>query len=425
MVVPDNIRAVNRRNLRTLRHSLAAEISGAVGDLGTFLPITLALARHGLVDLPATLVASGVFNLVTGVVFGVPLPVQPMKAIAAASLANTQHIPRDSTVLAGLITGIALLFLSATGLLRSLAAHTPITVIKGIQLGTGLSLILSATPLFYSSPSSYRDNLLSLLITLLTLPALLLTLRNPRFPAALLLVAIGILISLPTHTPSLGIWRPQLHLPFSLSWPLSSYTPALGMALAQTPLTALNSILAVASLSADLLPEVAPPSTTALGFSIAGMNLVAPWVRAMPVCHGAGGLAAQYRFGARSGGSVILLGVVKVVVGIVFGESLRTLLDAFPGVILGVLLVVAGAELARVGVVFRGGDFEAGGQEEALTVVMMTAAGMLALKNAAAGFAVGMLWYGAYRVADWVERRRGTGGVGATMEGERRALLGE
>ena len=70
---------VGRHNLAAFRRSPAAEISGALGDLGTLLPLMIALALQDAIDLPATLVFSGLFNLVTGVVFGVPLPVQPMK----------------------------------------------------------------------------------------------------------------------------------------------------------------------------------------------------------------------------------------------------------------------------------------------------------------------------------------------------------
>lgn len=69
----------NRHNLRTLRQSPAAELSGALGDLGTLLPLMIALALQGSIDLSSTLVFSGLFNIITGAVFGIPLPVQPMK----------------------------------------------------------------------------------------------------------------------------------------------------------------------------------------------------------------------------------------------------------------------------------------------------------------------------------------------------------
>jgi hypothetical protein len=75
-----NIRKFHRNNVQTLRNSPVAEISGALGDLGTLLPLMIALALQGSISLSTTLVLSGVYNIATGVVFGIPLPVQPMKA---------------------------------------------------------------------------------------------------------------------------------------------------------------------------------------------------------------------------------------------------------------------------------------------------------------------------------------------------------
>ena len=74
-----NIRRFHRNNVETLRRAPLAEISGAFGDLGTLLPLMITLAVNGSISLSTTLVFSGIFNLVTGVVFGIPLPVQPMK----------------------------------------------------------------------------------------------------------------------------------------------------------------------------------------------------------------------------------------------------------------------------------------------------------------------------------------------------------
>lgn len=74
-----NIKRFHRNNVDTLRHSALAEISGAFGDLGTLLPLMITLAVNGSISLSTTLVFSGFYNLATGVIFGIPLPVQPMK----------------------------------------------------------------------------------------------------------------------------------------------------------------------------------------------------------------------------------------------------------------------------------------------------------------------------------------------------------
>lgn len=311
----------------------------------------------------------------------------------AATLA-TPNIPPSSPQMAGFLVGAALLVLSLAGLLITLTRHIPLSVIKGIQLGTGLSLLTSASPLLLPSPP----------ITALAFLPLLCTVRAPRFPYALLAFLVSITVAVATlpssERPALAPWLPWITAPFAVE-----FHPAVGMALAQLPLTTLNSIVAVTALSAELIPDVAPPGVTALGLSVALMNLSGPWLGAMPVCHGAGGLAGQWRFGARSGASVMVLGASKMVVGAVFGESLVGLLKGFPAGVLGVMLVAAAVELSRAGLVGLG--------EEGMAVALVTAAGMVATRNAAVGFAVGLLWHGAYTVRDTLDR----------SEGERRALL--
>ena len=75
----DDLRRLNRNNIATIRASPWAEISGSLGDLGTLLPLMIALAAQGSIDLGSTLVFTGIFNILTGAFYGIPLPVQPMK----------------------------------------------------------------------------------------------------------------------------------------------------------------------------------------------------------------------------------------------------------------------------------------------------------------------------------------------------------
>lgn len=162
-----------------------------------------------------------------------------------------------------------------------------------------------------------------------------------------------------------------------------------------------------------------------MGISVAGMNLIGAWFGTMPVCHGSGGLAAQYRFGARSGTSIIFLGILKVILGLFFGETLLGLLGLYPKSLLGIMVVAAGLELAKVGESLNHGardlweaseprfdveDLGEGGslglkvhrkvsdeeRRERWTVMMMTCGSLLAFKNDAVGFAAGMLSHWAY-----------------------------
>jgi MFS superfamily sulfate permease-like transporter len=113
------------------------------------------------------------------------------------------------------------------------------------------------------------------------------------------------------------------------------------------------------------------------------MNLVACWFGGMPMCHGAGGLAGQYRFGARTNGSILFLGAVKMLLAIFLGSSLMALCGAFPDSLLGVLLAFAGMELALV-------CRDQTSRTDAFTMLLTTAACM-GLNNIALGFLLGLV----------------------------------
>ena len=157
-------------------------------------------------------------------------------------------------------------------------------------------------------------------------------------------------------------------------------------ALPQIPLTTLNSVIAVCALSADLFPD-RKISPRRVAVSVGVMNLVAAWFGGMPMCHGAGGLAGQYRFGARTNGSILFLGVVKMVIAVLFGASLMALCGAFPASILGVMLGFSGLELAL--------SCRDQTRRADAYVMLLTAGACLALNNIALGFVLGLVMAGA------------------------------
>lgn len=351
-------------------------------------------------------------------------------------------------VAAGQWVGAAVLIMSATGLLRWAAAVVPIPIVKGIQLGAGLSLIIGAgssllKPLHWVYP--LLDNRIWAMAAFLVL---ILTQRASRFPFALFffvlaLIFAGIDIAGSEHAaPGFEIWHPRFSLP---QWIGHNDSQALWMAIGQLPLTTLNSIIAVCALSQDLLPDVPAPSVTAMGLSVALMNLTGTWFGAMPVCHGAGGLAAQYRFGARSGSSIIMLGIFKVLLGLIFGETLVGLLRHYPSSLLGIMVFAAGLELAKVGNSLNQGasdlwqtaaegvqssfrrhrDLSDDERQERWNIMLTTTAGILAFRNDALGFLAGLICYGAYRLSDKVKEWRAGRGRGSftLLSGEQAPLL--
>ena len=427
-----HLQAVAKHNLRTLRDAPLAELSGSLGDLGTLLPLMIALSVGGSIDIDSTLVFSGLANIATGVLFGVPLPVQPMKAIAAVAI--SQKFTKEQTAAAGIIVSAAVLLLSITGLLHWLHRVVPVPVVKGIQVGAGLSLAISAgttliQPLAWHTPALDNRIWAAAAFLLLVVAALV-----PRFPYALLVFLLGLVLAAsqvsgttaPSH--SAAFWNPQPFVPSRETWLPS----ALSAALPQLPLTTLNSILAVTSLSASLFPAFPPPpSTTSLGVSVALSNLIGCWFGAMPVCHGSGGLAGQYRFGARSGASIIFLGTFKLLLGLFAGDAVVPLLQRFPKSLLGVMVLAAGVELAKVGQsVSDSADLWARAQRgqaedrtaweekramiekesrDRWTVMLVTAAGCLAFKNDAVGFIAGLCWHYGQTLPGLLVRARSRG----------------
>ncbi len=317
------------------------EFSGGLGDLGTFIPLAAGMAVVSGMDLGLILIFAGLANIFAGVLFGIPVPVQPMKAIAAVAIADALH--PGAIAAAGIITGAVILFLGLTGAMTRIERIVPLSVVRGIQVGVAIKLLSRAVEYITATPLVGPDSV----ATAVALAALLLfSLRFARFPGALVLFMIGLAISIPSALP--GLKTEFLGIPSFFAVFPSSNAWVDGLvhgAVPQIPLTVLNSVIAVCALSRDLFPA-RQMSSRATAVSVGVINLVTCWFGAMPMCHGSGGLAAQYRFGARTGGSVVMIGVLKMALGLAFGGAAITVMSVFPGAVLGVLLVFAGIELA-------------------------------------------------------------------------------
>lgn len=354
------------------------EIAGSLGDMGTFLPLLVGMAVQNGLDFAAALFFAGLFNIITGVTFSIPMAVQPMKAIAAVALTKGLTVPQ--ILAAGATVSLVILVLGVTGLIDWLNRIVPKSVVRGLQLALGLALLIKGMQMVagtnvWFGPDSYLTGLLAALVVLLLF-------FSRKIPAALVLFGAGLLLAVWTHPEvvgSLGFgftlpsWTPPAWNDFVMAFPKA--------ALPQIPLTTLNSVIAVCALSADLFPDRrAEPRKVAI--SVGMMNLVACWFGGMPMCHGAGGLAGQYRFGARTNGSILFLGVVKLLLAIMFGASLMALCGAFPASVLGVLLAFAGMELALV-------CRDQTSRTDAFAMLLTTAACM-GLNNIALGFLLGL-----------------------------------
>jgi hypothetical protein len=288
------------------------------------------------------LVLFGVMQILTGLRYRIPMPVQPLKAMAAIVIA--QGISGPVLFGAGLAVGLTMLVLSLTGGLDWLARVIPKAVVRGIQFGLGLQLSLLALGRYVQA-----DGLAGYALAVVAFVIALALLGNRRYPAALLIVGLGAVyalifdIDLPTLAGGFGFALPGFHLP---RWQ-DVVTGFVVLALPQIPLSLGNSILATRQIAEDLFPG-RRLTTRQIGLTYALMNLVNPFFGGVPTCHGSGGMAGHYAFGARTGGSVVVEGAVYVGMGLFFGRGFESIVAVFPMPVLGVILLFEGLALMRL-----------------------------------------------------------------------------
>ena len=356
------------------------DLGGGLGDLGTLLPFLVGFIVVTGVHPTSILLAFGLSMIVVGWRFGVPFPVQPMKAVGAAALAGAVGGGQDMpTVLAmaAPITGVFWLIAGWSDLARWLARHVSRDVVHGVVLGLGIALIVSGLRRIEGDAMLGAASVVLALVLLgrggwLTMPVLMAigwavgAWRQPELVQAL------------SDTP----WA--LHLP-EPQWPAFDragvWLAAIGLAAAQVPLTFGNAILGIVAETRRLFPGVAlDESRAARGTGL--MNLLAGGLGAPPMCFGAGGMAAQVACGARTGRAPIFLGSLLLLAGVFASGQLTALMSLLPAGTLGAMLFVAGFSLT-IGTAGSARD------KEARAVLLTTAA--VSVWNAGLGVLVGVV----------------------------------
>ena len=357
----------------------AAEWAGAFGDLGTLLPFVIAYLGILRLDAAGVLFGFGVSMIVCGWIYKTPFPVQPMKAAGAVATAQATQMAMTPGVVygAGLATGLIWLLVSATGIAERLGRWVSRPVVQGVMLGLGVALAWQGVLLMRQQ----------WLLAALGLVLVLVLARVRRFPGlfALLLLGVGWTgFERPEALPALaGIgldWRWP-----AFTWPaISAHELLLGtvlLALPQAPLTLGNAIFGIRTENNRLFPHRSV-SDRGVALSTGCMNMFGSAVGGVPMCHGAGGMAGHVAFGARTGGSVIILGSLLLVLALGFSSSVMVLFGLVPTALLGTILFVTGWQLGTAQV-------RQGGVAGDRFLLLATAA--LSVWNVALGLAAGVL----------------------------------
>jgi SulP family sulfate permease len=369
------------------------ELAGAFGDMGTLLPIVVAMILINQLSPTTVFLAFGLFYLLAGIYYRLPIPIQPLKAVGAVAIAYPTVITESVIGAAGILFGAIMLALSLSGMVDTIARLFSQAVVRGIQLALGLLFLkkgvelIIAKELFLTGADSYSTGFpINVVIGVVVFGLVLLFLNSKRFPAALVAMAIGIVAGiglggLAGHSPSFGPTGVKVILPN----PGDFWTAFIMLILPQIPLTIGNACVGTADTCATLFPghsHLAKAKAGIFALSMGLVNSIAGFFGAVPMCHGTGGLAAHYRFGARTGGAPLMIGGVFVVVALVLGETGFALLAAIPQSVLGVLLIFAGLELCPL--------LRSLKTNEDYFVALLIAGIALAVPNMAWAFAIGI-----------------------------------
>ena len=372
----------SRRGIRSIAMRIGSfefnlrELAGSMGDFGTLLPLAIGYITVCKMDPAGLLVLMGLANIVTGLVYRLPMPIEPMKVLAIVAIA--QAWTPEKVYTSALVMGAVWLLMGATGVMTYVARWTPKSVVRGIQVSLGVLLAIEGVRMI---SSWWLLGVIAVVIVLL--------LRQNRYaPAAVVLVVLGLGIML-ARGQLAGVQGLSFRLP-----PLTAISPReiwpvlRDAGLAQIPLTATNAVIATAALIAYYWPE-RRVSPRRLSINMGVMNLVLPFFGGMPLCHGAGGLAGQYYFGARTGGTNLIEGLIEIALGLFLAGSIAEIFSAFPTAIVGAMMLLVGIEMAKFARDLR--------WNRELLPAAATVAGALAV-NMAVGFAAGCaLHYAIFR----------------------------
>lgn len=303
------------------------EASGALGDLGTLIPLTMAAVLLGGLQPTPVLLGFAAFYAMTALVYRLPVPVQPMKAVVAVLLVT--EMPPEAVALAGVLIGAVLVFLGMTGLIDRLVRLVPQSVASGLQLGLGLLLGLLAIDLMAGAPVVAGIALAGLGVLVWS-----------GLPAALIFVGLSVVAGRILDLPDLVVDPPAGTGEVSLV-SLSVFD----LALPQLTLTLTNAVLLTVLVMRDAYGDGADRVTARnLTLTSGFANLCLSPFGALPMCHGAGGATAHYRFGARSGGAPLMIGALLAALALLPGGF--EFVSTIPGPALGALLLIASADLA-------------------------------------------------------------------------------
>ncbi|MFO7743699.1 MAG: putative sulfate/molybdate transporter [Anaerolineae bacterium] len=343
------------------------ELAGSMGDFGTLFPLAIGFIAVNKMNPAGLFIMMGLANIALALIYRLPMPLEPKKVVAVTAIA--QEWPPSLIHSSAFSLGLVWFLLVFTGVLRKIVSITPLFLVRGIQIALGVMLGWRALQMMAPAP----------LLGLLAVVVAVLLRENRYAPAAVVIMALGV---------GLMGWRGELQevVVFDITLPpltvphLGDMWEAMVLAgFAQIPLSITNAVIAAAALIRDYFPKK-EVTERKLMLNMGAMNVIGSFFGGMPMCHGAQGLAGQYYFGARTGGTPILEGLIEISLGLFLSRSIANILMRFPMPLIGGMMFMVAIQLGKGAVKLRGWKLALGGITAAVSVGT----------NMAVGFVVGL-----------------------------------
>lgn len=379
------------------------ELSGSLGDLGILLPISIGMILINGLSPTGIFLSIGLLYILAGVYFRITVPVEPMKVIGAYAI--TTAMTQDQIMASVALMGLFLLFIGGTNIISVIGRYIHKPVVRGVQLTTGTLLMaegvrfMIGTSKFQVLHKSIEPYMViqkiagvpvGIVIGIVGVILAFILLENKKFPAGLFVILGGVLLGLifGTHEGldklKLSINLPDI-LPFGIPSGVDFTFALFALVLPQLPMTLGNAVVANADLAKKYFGDDSNRTTyRSLTISMAIANIFCFIVGGMPLCHGAGGLAAHYRFGARTAGSNIFIGVLFLILAVFLGVHSLAVIYLIPMSVLGVLLLFAGSQLTLTIIDLK---------ERKDLFVALLILGITLASNLAVGFVAGIAFY--------------------------------
>jgi SulP family sulfate permease len=333
--------------MKSLARPQLGDISGAVADLGVFIPLAAGLVLVNGINPASLLIAAGLLAITAGLWSGIPFPVQPLKALSA--LAISLGVAPTLIHAAGLELGVLLLVLSLPLAQRIVTTIFDQTVVRALQFGVGVLLVITAVKLVKAPPDVLAGDLPAPWPILLGIVALIVVgwaAEKRHYGYAIGVLAAGVGVTVVFVQPDLsGL---HLTLPGSALPHLDEFGRAFWLlVIPQIPLTIGNAVVATSDVARVYFPDRGKRVTPGrVCFSAAIGNIGSALIGGMPMCHGAGGLTAHYRLGARTPAMNVMLGSFFLFCGLFLAHDMAALFGALPVWVLAAFLAYAGVRHA-------------------------------------------------------------------------------